>query len=265
MTRPHGQTDPKLPLAGRLVAVTRPEAQALSLCEAIRRAGGQVLPFPVLAIGAVEDPAALDEAIARLDHFDLAFFVSPNAVEHALAAVNARRHWPERLAVSTVGKGSERALREAGFSAVIAPSEGFDSEAVLALPAFSATAINGRRVVIFRGDGGRELLADALRARGAVVEQVSCYRRYRPAADAAPLIQAAGTGRLDALVLTSSEGVRNLVEMVGEKGFGVLRRVTVFAPHPRIVAHARAAGFDRVEETPPGDDGLLETLVRHFG
>lgn len=252
------------PLTGRHVVVTRPAAQAASLCEAIAARGGIPVAFPVLAIGALEDTSALDAAAARLDRFDLAFFVSPNAVEHALTAILARRSWPSGLLVATVGKGSERALHEFGFAHVVAPVSGFDSEAVLELPEFRADAIDGRHVVIFRGDGGRDLLGETLRARGARVDYVTCYRRYRPALDPAPLVELARRGRLDALTLTSSEGVANLVAMVGATGLDVLRPVAMFVPHPRIAAHARAAGFTRVIETPPGDDGLLGALEAHF-
>jgi uroporphyrinogen-III synthase len=53
--------------------------------------------------------------------------------------------------------------------------------------------------------------------------------------------------------------------MVGQEGLAALLPVTVFASHPRIVAQARAAGFDDVVETPAGDDGLMQALVNHFG
>lgn len=251
-------------LSGRHIVVTRPSGQADSLCAAIEARGGIVLRFPVLAIGEPEDGRALDEVIARLDGFDLAFFVSPNAVSHALGLILARRAWPVGLRVATVGKGSERALAGFGFRDVIAPQSGFDSESVLALPEFRADAVVGRRVVIFRGDGGRDLLGETLRERGATVEYITCYRRYCPDIDPAPLLRLAADGRLDAITLTSSEGVGNLRIMAGDDGWPVLRTVAVFAPHPRIVAHARTAGFELVLETPAGDEGLVGALESHF-
>ncbi len=251
-------------LAGRHIVVTRPAGQAEALCEAIEARGGIAVRFPLLAIGPAPDPAALDAVAGRLDQFDLAFFVSPNAVERALGAILARHHWPARLVVATVGKGSEKALRAFGFTDVIAPQTGFDSEAVLALPAFQADAIAGRRVIVFRGDGGRDLLGETLTARGAQVEYVTCYRRYRPDADARALVEPARAGRLDAITLTSSEAVGNLVEIVGAEGLAALRAVAVFAPHPRIARLARDAGFEQVVETAPGDAGLLQALESHI-
>ena len=158
----------------------------------------------------------------------------------------------------------QRVMQGWGFANVIAPQDGFDSEAVIALPEFAADAVRGRKVLIFRGDGGRELLADTLRERGASVEYVTCYRRHCPEADPALLLGPAARGELDGLLLTSSEGVRNLEWMLGTEGLAALRAVTVFATHPRIVAQARAAGFERVVETPAGDDGLMQALESHF-
>lgn len=147
----------------------------------------------------------------------------------------------------------------------MAPASGFDSEAVLALPEFAENAVRGKRVLVLRGDGGRDLLAETLRARGATVEYLSCYRRSCPVTDPEPLLQPARDGRLDALVLTSSEGVRNLRTLVGEEGVRLLAGVPVFASHPRIAAQSRDCGLDRVVETEAGDEGILRALTRHFG
>lgn len=254
-----------VPWRGRRIVVTRPAAQSEALCAAIRARGGEPLCFPLLVIEPATDCGELAAIAPRLDAFDIAFFVSPNAVAYALQPLLAARPWPPRLAVATVGQGSERALKDFGFERVIAPSAGFDSEAVLALPEFAPAAVRGRRVVIFRGDGGRDLFGSTLVERGAEVEYVTCYRRTLPATDPAPLLQAAAAGELAAILLTSSEGVRNLAALVGEAGMAVLRTVPAFASHPRIAAHARAAGFVTVVETAAGDAGLLHALEQHFG
>lgn len=253
------------PLAGCCVAVTRPLGQGQGLAEAIHGAGGQALAFPLIEIAPAEDLTELAAATAELEGFDLAFFVSPNAVAQALAYILPRRPWPSHLRVATVGPGSQAALHRAGFPQVVAPASGFDSEAVLALPEFQAGAVAGRRVVIFRGDGGRDLLGEALLARGARVRHVSCYRRQVPAADPAPLLERARSGRLAGLVLTSSEGVRNLTRIVGGAGMAALANVPVFVPHPRIGEAARQAGFARVVLTGPGDQGVLAALEAHLG
>jgi uroporphyrinogen-III synthase len=135
------------PLAGRSIVVTRPAGQADSLCAALTALGAEPLCFPLLTIAPVADPAPLQAMARRLADFSLAFFVSPNAVRFALDAMLPVAPWPAGVQVATVGKGSEAALAERGFTRVIAPSIGFDSEAVLALPAFQADAVAGRRVL----------------------------------------------------------------------------------------------------------------------
>ena len=209
------------PLHGRSIVVTRPAGQADSLCAALAALGAEPLRFPLLTIAPVADPAPLEAVARRLGEFELAFFVSPNAVNLALDVILPAAPWPAELRVATVGKGSEAALAARGFERVIAPQSGFDSESVLALPAFQAPALAGRR----------------------------------------GLIQRACAGRLDALTLTSSEGVAHLLALPGAT---TLTGVPVFVPHPRIAAAATEGGFTRVIATGPGDQGLLDGLVAHF-
>ncbi len=249
------------PLAGRSIVVTRPAGQADGLCAALEALGAEPLCFPLLTIAPVADPAPLQAMARRLGEFSLAFFVSPNAVRFALDAMLPVAPWPAGLKVATVGKGSEAALAERGFTGVIAPSIGFDSESVLALPAFQVDAVNGRRVLVLRGDGGRDLLGDTLTARGARVEYLTCYHRGGPADDPALLVERARAGRLDALTLTSSEGVAHLLAL---PGVDMLKAVPVFVPHPRIAAAAEEGGFAQVVLTGPGDRGLIDGLAAHF-
>lgn len=249
-------------LAGRHVVVTRPAGQAAHLAEALINLGARPVLFPVLAIFDIDDPRPLQEAALRLDGVDWAAFVSPNAVERALSAILALRPWPSGLRAATVGKSSEQALAKHGVTDVVAPRERFDSEALLELPELRQMA--GQRVMIFRGDGGRELLGDTLRQRGATVEYVTCYRRGRPALDPAPLLKLWGEGRLDAVTVTSSEGLRNLVDMVGKLGQTWLKKTPLFVPHQRIAGLARAIGCREVLLTGPGDDGLVAGLLEYF-
>ncbi len=250
------------PLAGRGIVVTRPASQAAPLAAMIRAAGGRPILFPVLEILDTADIAPLIVAADGLDRFDLAIFISPNAVLRAMNQIVARRSWPRGLRAAAVGKGSARELKRFGITDVIAPARAFDSEGLLALPELQQ--VSGRRVVIFRGDGGRELLGDTLAARGADVEYVECYRRARPRADAAPLLRAWARNEVDAVTVTSSEGLRNLFEMVGRLGQSWLRRTPLLAPHPRIAAAARELGCGNVMETAPGDEGLMNALSQLF-
>ena len=248
------------PLAGRTIVVTRPLAQAAPLAEAITAAGGKPLIFPLLEITAAPDPAPLAEALAAIDGYSLAIFISPNAVDYSVPALLAHRPWPAGLKPAAVGQGTARALAELGVGGCIVPSERFDSEALLALPALAAKEVAGRRVAIFRGDGGRELLADTLRARGAQVDCVTCYRRSGPSEGVAPLLAAWQAGQLDALTVSSSEGLRYLVDLLDATGRDYLRTTPVFVPHARIAENATALGLQRVILTGPADAGIIAGL-----
>lgn len=244
------------------ILVTRPAHQAVGLAERIGAAGGNPVLFPVLEIQDVADPAPLLELIGRLDEFDLAVFVSPNAAFKAMDAICAKRALPATLAIAAVGQGTARALGTFGLHGVIAPTMRFDSEALLGMP--ELRQMEGKRIVIFRGDGGRDLLAKSLVKRGAVVEYAECYRRARPDADAGPLLQLLERREMDAVTITSSEGLRNLCEMVGDAGRAWLEEIPLFTSHERIAEIAGKSGFDRVILTAAGDTGLMEGLLNYF-
>lgn len=242
-------------LAGRGVLVTRPAAMAAGLARRIERAGGRALVFPAIGIEPLPRPPALD----RLAVFALAIFVSPTAVEQALSMAP---QWPRGLPVAAVGEGTRRALERAGFTKLVAPREGADSEALLATPQLER--FFGEPVLIVRGAGGRELLARELAARGCKVELAECYRRVKPMAAArpllAPLLAQWAEGEVHAVTVFSREALDNLVELVGEAR---LRATPLFVSHERIAGHARQRGLQAIVAG-PGDDALVERLVAYF-
>jgi uroporphyrinogen-III synthase len=254
----------KYPLAGRGVVITRPAGESQRLAALIRDAGGVPLYYPAIEICDALDPRPLDDAIARLDAFDLAIFISPSAVEKAMTRITARRALPAKLRCAAIGPGGVRALERFGVSDVIAPlahGRRYDSESLLA-SAFMQN-VEGLRIVIFRGDGGRELLSETLTARQATVESVTCYRRAQPALDSAPLLQAWARGEVAAVIITSSEGLRNLCDMLGAAGLAHLRNSPIVVPHPRIAATAREMGMQQVLESASGDEALVQTVIHH--
>jgi uroporphyrinogen-III synthase len=101
-------------------------------------------------------------------------------------------------------------------------------------------------------------------ARGATLEYVECYHRGKPDIDAAPLLARWHRGEIDAFSVTSSEGLRNLFDMVGKIGQESLRKSVLFVPHERIAQQARRLGMSQVVLTGPGDDGLLSAMIAYF-
>ncbi|HSS70767.1 MAG TPA: uroporphyrinogen-III synthase [Casimicrobiaceae bacterium] len=248
------------PLAGVGIVVTRPARQAAALAGQIAVLGGKPLVFPSIVILPPRDPGPLDLALSQLASYSYAIFVSANAVEYG---VGDPAEWPEHLIAFAPGPGTAAALRGVGIRNVRVPSTTMDSDGLLALPEFAEIA--GKSVVIFRGAGGRDVLRDALLARGARVAQVDCYRRARPTASPEGLVEAWRDGRIDAMTITSSEGLGNLWAVLDGEGRSFFAATPTFVPHARIAERARAVGLAKVIVTAPAEEGLLASLLEYFG
>lgn len=258
MVNPHSLTPPapaRGPLAGRGVLVTRPARQAEGFARKLAALGADPVVWPAIVIEPPADREPLSRAHARLESYDLAFFVSANAAEFGAPAAG---RWPPSLAAYAPGPGTVEALAAVGVAGAKCPATSFDSEGLLALP--ELLDVRGRRAIVFRGEGGREALAETLAARGAHVDSVSCYRRSAPATSAQGLVEALAAGKVQAITLTSSEGAQNLVRAVGAAGLSSLARLPAFVPHPRIAERVRSLGLD-ARLTAGGDAGLVAGLL----
>ena len=249
-------------LCGRGIVITRPREHASALAERIRAAGGDPILFPTIEILPPENPEMVSRAIARLERFQLAIFVSPAAALRGRSMVSATRAWPEGLRVAAVGAGTARVLEELGFRDVISPSTEADSEALAALAELQD--LRGRSVAIFRGQGGREWLRRELEGRGALVEYLECYRRARPDVPAGALLARWQAGGVEAVSITSAEGLANFLAMLGPTGGRYLRTTPVFVPHPRIELAARKLDIREVIVTGPGDDDTVAEMAAFF-
>jgi len=253
-------------LAGLKVLVTRPAHQARPLCDLIEQAGGEAVPFPVLAVEAAEENETLQRLLASLHDCWLAIFISPNAVRFGIEAAARHGGIPVTLLIAAVGEGSRRELEQRlGRPVDLVPPDRYDSEALLALPALQKVA--GRRVVIFRGSGGRELLAQTLRARGAQVDYAEVYRRTRTSApDQATLLRWIAGG-VNAITVTSSEGLQNLYDMMDERGRDWLLSMPLFVVSERCAALAERLGFRRKAHIArhASDQAIMESLASWAG
>lgn len=247
-----------LPLKGLGILVTRPRSQAERLMAEIARRGGTAWWLPGLEIEPPANPAVLNQALEALPQCQWAIFVSPTAVEQAWPAIMARGGLPAGLRLAAVGRGTARELAARGVTEVLAPSDQADSEALLALPQLAA--VEGLRVILFRGEDGRTLLAEVLTARGAQVIHAVCYRRVRPQADPGAVLKAWRAGRIAAVTVFSRDSLDGLFELLGTQGQGLLQQTPLFVPHPRIAEHARQLGCTEVIVTPAGEAGVLAAL-----
>ena len=223
------------PLTGLTVLVTRPAAQCAVLCAEIERQGGAAIAFPAVEI----EPVAVQATVSSAD-YDLVVFVSVNAVEHGARQV-ARS---ERTRIAAIGRATAAALAAAELAADIVPEAGFTSEALLAHPQLQLTS--GARVLIVRGEGGRELLQETFVAHGMAVETREVYRRVRPNVDAARVAEVearwADEG-IDVVTATSIETLQNLQALLTERGRQLLSATTLLAASRRIVEAAVSAGL----------------------
>lgn len=248
------------------VVITRPLKQAEPLARAVAALGRVPIVLPLLDISPVADQDALKLALADLASYALVAFVSPNAVDAAMAHVPA---WPAGLAIAVVGDGSRAALARHGITdattTIHCPRDPARSDSEHLLQALDVDALRGRRVLVVRGESGRELLPDALRAAGVAVDTVAAYRRAVPllTPSLAASLVALLAGRHDWLV-TSSEALRGLVDLVagldGDESVAKLQRQHLIVPHARIAETARALGFSDLTLVGSGDERLLAAL-----
>ena len=249
---------PRGPLAGIGVIVTRPARQAALLTRQLAALDATPIVIPAIVILPPANRAPLDDAHAALARYDIAIFVSANAVEYGVPAPHV---WPAKLLTLAPGPGTSAALAATGITDARIPASTFDSDGMLELPELHD--VEGKRVVIFRGEGGRGQLGDALRQRGAEVTYVECYRRAAPTTGAAGLREVLLDARAHALTLTSSEGLDNLCALLDGADLGRFKQLPAFVPHPRIALHARDLGFVPVE-TRGADAGLIAGLLEWF-
>ncbi len=246
------------------VVLTRPIAQAEPLAGRIRALGREVEVLPLLEISPLQDQSHLCAALAELASYQLVAFVSPNAIDAAFAHIPA---WPQGLRAAVVGEGSRQALIAKGVPAnlIASPADPAKSDTEHLLQALDLPALRGAKVLIVRGESGRELMADSFRAAGAEVTVLPAYRR------AIPQLTPALAARLAALaddgadwIITSSEALRGLAALLNE-----LNKLTIVAtmqhhhlivPHSRIAGTARELGFQNVTLTGSGDERVLAAL-----
>jgi uroporphyrinogen-III synthase len=249
----------KAPLAGTGILVTRPREQATMLARLIRDAGGEPILFPALEIEPLPQ-TAISSFLERLKHFDLFIFVSPNAVRIALPNILKHEGLPPRARVAALGPATAAELKKFELRNIISPQEGFDSEALLG--ELSMMPLQGGQVLIVRGQGGRELLAEQLRSRGAIVEYLECYRRIKPDRDLGELLLSSDGAK--ACLATSSVIVENLFAMAGAAERSWLCNMPFFVPHPRVAAAAFYRGVRCVFVTGNGDEALVEGVQTWF-
>lgn len=219
------------PLQGVGVLVTRPRTQATELVSAIERQGGSAFCFPVIKIAALDENIVAAE-VADLPRPDVVIFISRNAVEYGIKYTDDGK-------IAVIGPATADAVRSAGRIVDIQSVDGFDSEHLLARPAFNDIA--GKQVRIIRGSKGRELLAEELTARGAIVHYLSVYERGLPVVGADMLAEVESRwrqGDISVITVMSVQSLRNLARLLPAWCQHQLESTPLVTPAGRVLKEA---------------------------
>ncbi len=244
-------------LQGRHIVITRPIAQAGKLSKLIQAAGGDVISFPLIEIVPLDHYQTFENTISHLDSYDWAIFISSNAVQNGMPFVS-KFNLPASLKFAAIGPSTSAELATFGVKNTLIPICRFDSESLLALPEMQA--VQHQKVMIFRGIGGREVLAETLKSRGAKVEFAECYQRINPQKDLNQLTAFHLKEALDAIVVTSSEAMRHLLAMANHQAW--IKNVKLCVNHARIAEEPAQLGLNVEIATGPGDEAMLACLIK---
>ncbi|WP_428623207.1 uroporphyrinogen-III synthase [Sedimenticola sp.] len=244
-------------LSGIGVLVTRAAHQAATLCRLIDSRNGLALRFPSVEIKDPPDTARVTAQLAGLADYDIAIFISPNAVLWGIK-LSPQQKLPAAVALAAVGKRTAQTLAESGYPVDVVPEFSFDSEGLLETPELKDVA--GKRILILRGNGGRELLGEALQERGASVDYAEVYQRACPEIDSEPLLYR-WRDDVDVVTVTSNILLENLFSMLGEKGQPLLQQTPMIVVSDRMRQHARELGCREVYLARSADEqDLLEAI-----
>ncbi len=240
------------------VLVTRPEKQAENLCHLLEQTGAIAVKMPVLKIVPTEPVAKTRAVLSRIHHYQWLIFVSANAVNFALGANNGKIPNLQDIKVIAIGRATSSALKNAGIDVDLMPKQGFNSEAVLALPELQQ--IKGDRCLIVRGQGGRELLRQTLEKRGAQVDYLEVYQRILPKVNTSAVNKLLDKNELDIITITSVEALNNLLKILGSKK-QQLFSIPLVVMSERIGKIAVELGFQHIIiSQQPTDTALVEAI-----
>jgi uroporphyrinogen-III synthase len=248
-------------VTGWRLLLTRPAQESAALTSALAEQGVFSSSLPLLDIEPIPASDTMLELIQDLDRYCAVIVVSKPAARIGVDLLS--QYWPQPPALKwfSVGAATAQILEDHGLD-VSFPAEGDDSEALLELPLLrEAIARPDPRVLIMRGAGGRELLAERLRELGASVEYLQLYRRELPQYPPAALPEKIQAERLNGLVVSSGQGFEHLHQLAGD-AWPTLARLPLFVPSPRVAELARAAGAQTVVDCRGASAAALLTALR---
>lgn len=242
--------------------LTRPAEESAALAATLAAQGVFSSSLPLLQIEPLAETPEQRALMQDLERYCAVIVVSKPAARHGLQRL--QRYWrqpPAQLRWFTVGAATAQVLEEYGLPAVF-PVAGDDSEALLALPQLAAAlAVPQPRVLIWRGEGGREFMAERLRGQGVTVDYLQLYRRCLPDYPPTTLRERIDGQQLNGLVVSSGQGFSHLLQLAGAD-WPRLARLPLFVPSARVAEQARAAGAETVVDCRGANAAALLAALR---
>ncbi len=235
--------------------VTRPVAQQEPLVTSLVEAGAEVLSFPVIEI-VPRARTVTDTEATRLDAPDISIFVSANAVEHGISYAGGK--------IAAIGPATAAAIEAKGQTVDVRAESGFSSEDLLATT--DLKHVKGKIVRIIRGSRGRELLAETLTSRGAIVQYLGVYDRRLPAyapAEIERLETEWQAGKVEVIVVMSVESFHNLMQLLPESCLPGLNESRLVTPTERVLKEIedRFPGADVTLASGPDAASIVEGVI----
>ena len=262
---PGSADDPRRPLAGRRIAVTRARAQAGELVHALEALGAEFVSAPTIRIVPLADLAPLRAALTRVPPYDWIVFTSQNSVQvvcDRLAAWGLAPRDMTRAGVAAIGPATAAALARYGVTPTLVP-ERYVAEGVVAALG-ERGGCRGKRILLPRASEARDALPDGLRALGALVDVIPVYETVRETGDGRGFAAAILAGKIDAVTFTSSSTVGGFVDLVGRDA-ATSGRFAGAVIGPVTAETARAQGITvAIEAEEYTVAGLVDALVRYF-
>jgi len=257
-----------LPLNNKHIMVTRPAHQAEQLIALLEQAGAAIYCQPLIEIVAIDNPTRAIEQVKALPKTDIAIFISQNAVTHGMNLIEKYGGLPANVLTATVGQGSATLLEQrTGRNIDIMPLNEFNSEGLLAHPVLQT--VKDKNITIYRGIGGRNLLADTLHERGANVEYAEVYQRNPATIDTAKLAQIWQTKPIDTICITSGEGLTNLAAKLSENATPEQLRADILncqliIVNKRLESLAQKHGFkkDPIITDTVSDKAIVDAIIK---
>lgn len=237
------------------IVITRPLHHSSTLVNECRNAGFFPHVVPLIDIAPTSSALLLKAAQKEIEQVDGVILISPTAIEYALKDIQ----WPLGIPAFVMGAGSFTYAQARGISPLYMPDTTFDSEGLLALPQLQQ--VEGKRFILFRGNGGRELLAQTLEERGAIVKCVEAYQRVTPLLD-----QKAWESieRSDAILISSGEAAKNLFLQADKKQLECLQGLLYFVSHRKIAVVLQELGVQAIQGGGMTDQEMLAKVKNFF-